>query len=80
MGKFESKAAEKAYEITLNGCCEEMGSVDENGMWYGKVEEMKAIVSEDSQGFVYLTKFSSIEALEKAWKELEEEINFFEEE
>lgn len=84
MGKFACEADEFVWDISLDGGIEEYGSVDE-GRWYGRIEFSNkdiayllpmeidasyAIVSEDSQGFVYVEYFQDADKWERAWEEI----------
>lgn len=76
-GKFEasSEIGEKLHEISLDGCDEELGDVQDFG-WYGLLidsgcEDAKfAIASEDSDGFVDFESFATEAKAREAWKKL----------
>ena len=70
MSKFDSELAERLYNLSLDSSQdEECGSVQENGTWYGLFREEKAILSEDSQGFVSVAEYDTDEELGQAWQE-----------
>ena len=85
-GKFENKATEIAYEISLDGGAEECGDVDGPG-WFGLVEGpfeepglkkyKGAILQTESNGFVYSQFFTSKAAMKKTWKKVEKEVSSF---
>lgn len=90
MSKFASDADEFVWDISMNGCAEEFGSVDEGG-WYGKIGfSLKdesclrpmgvtagyAIIREDDQGFVYVSYYDAREEIEEAWAEIEKAYRF----
>lgn len=78
-GKFEGNVdeelAERLYDATLEGGCdEEIGSVHELG-WYGRfidrVGQYYYILFEDSDGFFEYFQFDSLVELNQAWAEVE---------
>ena len=76
MSKFDSELAERLYDLSLESSQdEECGRVDENGHWYGLFREEKAILCEDSQGFVSASEYDTGEELEEAWQECLAECN-----
>ena len=62
--KYNSDLAERLYEETPD---EQSGSVDELG-WFGLFREEKAILTQDSQGFVDAEQFDSDEKLQEVWE------------
>ncbi len=106
-GKFNTYTDRHLYELTLIGCDDETGSVDENGRWYGLLigpdlayqgasdtpdvdlneaevtflEAVEAaIVTEDSNGFVYVDEFYDVAEARSAWAEIEAEVAEYHEE
>lgn len=85
-GKFENKATEIVYEMTLDGGGDECGDVEGPG-WFGKVEGpfdepglkkyKGAIIQQDNSGFVYSEFFTSKEKLKKKWKKVEDTCSSF---
>jgi hypothetical protein len=75
-GKYEAVAdedrdlAERLYASTAD---EELGSVQEADGWFGLFRQEKVILSEDSQGFLEIDTFETIEALEIRWQAMVEE-------
>jgi hypothetical protein len=85
-GKFEGNedqdVAEILYDATMNGMQdEEVGDVQETGMWSGIFRGVEVrdgelqdgfpggyIVQEDEQGFFTYTEFEDDEELEKSWE------------
>lgn len=74
MSKFSTDYDRAMYEKTLDGADAETGSVQENGAWYGRLDEEKCIVTEDSQGFVDTETFATSDALIERWAEIERAI------
>jgi hypothetical protein len=78
-GKYEGNAdqdlAEVLRGITLDGCCEEGGDVDEFGLWFAKVDYAGRwfTVTEDSQGFFDYQEYESSTARDAAFDEQEAE-------
>jgi hypothetical protein len=97
-GKFSTVLDSYVYGVSLDGGTDdELGSVSENGHWYGLMrhghsifkdhdplletltesegEYLKscagAILSEDSQGFVYVEYFATMAELDAKWAEIE---------
>jgi hypothetical protein len=76
-GKFEGCAdqrlGEALYNVTLDGCNEDLGDVEGFG-WYGLIKTHKNtyIVWEDSQGFFGYETFSHKDGA-KEWARLEAE-------
>ena len=74
-GKFEGcgPLGEKLYELSLDGCDDEYGDVDEDG-WYGLLlntgipEAPFAIISEDSQGFVNYGAYDTEKKARADWE------------
>ncbi len=62
--KYSTDLAERLYGETPD---ETAGSVDELG-WFGLFREEKAIITEDSQGFVDAEQYDTDEKLEETWK------------
>lgn len=82
-GKFEGSGelGEFLYDLDAD---EETGSVQENGTWFGlfngvsfEGQQVYAILSEDSQGFVDVEEFPDEEELLQAWREVEDEVSGF---
>ncbi len=99
-GKFDTILDSYVYSVSLDGTCEECGSVD-TGRWYGMMRGSLSlshadsrdsdyfdlnsaeraeltryagvIVSEDSQGFVSVEYYETVEELGEAWALIEEE-------
>lgn len=69
-GKFEGNqsqlVARVVYNNTLDGCCEDVGEADGFG-YYARIEgkQHTFILSEDSQGFVYVTWYDKQEGAKK---------------
>jgi hypothetical protein len=62
--KYSTDLAERLYEETPD---EQSGSVDELG-WFGLFREEKAILTQDSQGFVDVEQFDTDEKLQEVWE------------
>jgi|TARA_Y100001951_G_C11278131_1_gene263349 hypothetical protein len=62
--KYSTELAERLSEETPD---EQAGSVDELG-WFGLFREEKAILTEDSQGFVDVEQFDTDEKLQEVWE------------
>jgi hypothetical protein len=62
--KYSTELAERLSEETPD---EQAGSVDELG-WFGLFREEKAILTEDSQGFVDAEQFDTDEKLQEVWE------------
>ena len=62
--KYSTELAERLSEETPD---EQGGSVDELG-WFGLFREEKAILTEDSQGFVDVEQFDTDEKLQEVWE------------
>ena len=62
--KFSSDLAEQLYGETPD---ETSGSVEELG-WFGLFKKERAILTEDSQGFVDAEEFSTNEKLLEVWE------------
>jgi hypothetical protein len=77
-GKFEAcgPVGEALYELSLDGCDDEFGSVDEGG-WYGLILDTGlacasyAILSEDSQGFVEYGAYDTEEKAMHDWARIQ---------
>jgi len=85
-GKFESSGplGELLYDLSLESWQDdELGDAIEYGLWAalfrnlevkdkrtGKVLKIHAILSEDSEGFVYVDEYDSQKELMKAWRRL----------
>lgn len=83
LGKFEGcqnqALAQKLYELSLDGCNETLGDVENFG-WYGLILNhffSSYIISEDSQGFFSYTQYSKAEEAQKAWLKLETDYEEF---
>ncbi|MBE27624.1 MAG: hypothetical protein CMB06_00725 [Euryarchaeota archaeon] len=61
--KYSTDLAERLYKETPD---EEAGSVEELG-WFGRFNEEKVILTEDSQGFVDAERFDTSEKLQEVW-------------
>ena len=78
-GKFEGCAddrlAEVLYSITMTGCDEEVGSVDELG-WYGLILHRRHgyIVSEDGNGFFCYEYHDTKEEAQAEYNRIESDI------
>jgi hypothetical protein len=71
MSKFGNALAERLHEISLEGGQdEEIGSVDELD-WCGLFVKERAILVEDSQGFVDAIDYETEDELLKAWEGIE---------
>ena len=62
--KYSTELAERLSKETPD---EQAGSVDELG-WFGLFREEKAILTEDSQGFVDVEQFDTDEKLQEVWE------------
>jgi hypothetical protein len=62
--KFSSDLAEQLYGETPD---EQSGSVEELG-WFGLFKKERAILTEDSQGFVDAEQYSTNEKLQEVWE------------
>lgn len=88
-GKFENKATEIIYEMSLDGGAdEETGDVD-HGSWFGKMRGpfndekgneipglgsyVGAILQIDGNGFTYSEFFHSQKKMDAKWKKIEKE-------
>ena len=85
-GKFEGNAdeelAERLYDATLEGMCdEEIGSSQELG-WFGRFIDRPGpfyyILSEDSNGFFDYNQYDTLPELNKDWEEIEAMYEAFE--
>lgn len=74
MSKYDCKLSEKLHQ---KGADEECGSVQENG-WHGLFREDKAILHEDTQGFVTVDSYDSDEDMEEAWASIQDDQDEFE--
>jgi len=63
---FSSPLAEKLYEARLDSMQESVGSVDELG-WFALFVLEKAILHEDSQGFVGVAEYETGDAMQAVW-------------
>ncbi len=61
--KYSTDLAERLYKETPE---EEAGSTEELG-WFGRFNEEKVILTEDSQGFVDAEQFDTSEKLNEVW-------------
>lgn len=53
MNKYIDETGEMLNDIAMNGFLDDQcGSVIDDGIWFGLIVEHKAIISEDSQGFL----------------------------
>jgi hypothetical protein len=84
-GKFEGCGdddglGEILYDITMDGCCEELGDVESFG-WYAKVDHDGRwfIVEENSQGFFDYTEYADEQTRENVWSTIEDEYASFSE-
>lgn len=67
MGKFSSELAERLYALSLDSAQDEtIGASDELG-WYARFNAERAILGEDSQGFVDAEQFETDELLDVSW-------------
>ncbi len=79
-GKFEGCADQRLGKVLYAmGADEECGDVSEVGLWAGlirgkRTEKPSYIVTEDSQGFVDYETFATTEAAERAFAELQAEL------
>ena len=64
--KYSTDLAERLYTKTPD---EQAGSVEELG-WFGRFNEEKVILTEDSQGFVDAEEYDTIEKLNEVWDTL----------
>lgn len=78
-GKFDCRADERVYRLSLSGCDAAVGESDGFG-WYGLLRgpifglaKAGAIISENSQGFVAVTYHDEPDGLEAEWSEIEAE-------
>lgn len=71
MSKFPSPLAEKLYKESLNGWDDGNFGDSNTFGWFALFKAERAILSEDSSGFVYLTVFASDERLMERWNNLE---------
>jgi len=62
--KFSSDLAEQLYGETPD---EQSGAVEELG-WFGLFKKERAILTEDSQGFVDAEQYSTNEKLQEVWE------------
>ncbi len=72
--KYQNALAESLYGEQPD---EEAGSVDGIG-WAGLYREERAIILEDTQGFVWVEKSSSMRDLLESWEEVESDVGGFE--
>ena len=90
LGKFEGNAdqdlAEYLHKLSLDGCDEELGDVQNFG-WYGLIThvagigKMKSyIIHEDNYGFFDYTTYDTKASALEAWGNLESEYEDFERE
>ena len=70
MGKYSCELAEELSGETPDDEC---GDVTTVGVWYGLFREEKAILKEDSQGFVDVDTFETEDELNEEWDTLQEE-------
>lgn len=77
-GKFEGCAeqdiGEALYDLTMDGCCEDLGDVEGFG-WFAVVDHAGRwfIVSEDSQGFFDYREFEAQAERDAEWNRIETE-------
>tara|TARA_B100000029_G_scaffold339258_1_gene331435 strand:- start:698 stop:913 length:216 start_codon:yes stop_codon:yes gene_type:complete len=64
--KYSTDLAERLHMETPD---EQAGSAEELG-WFGRFNEEKVILTEDSQGFVDAEEFDSMEKLNEVWDTL----------
>jgi hypothetical protein len=77
MSKFNNALAERLHEISLEGGHDdEIGSVDELG-WAGLFLMEKAILIEDSQGFVDAEVFDTVQDVGIEWELIEKQYTEF---
>ena len=70
--KFQDAETEKLWDLSLDGGADEEASLGEGNGWWGLMRQEKAILHEDSQGFVSCDFFDSEEELAQAWQEIED--------
>jgi hypothetical protein len=89
-GKFEGntscqKRAEAIYEVARDGCDAETGSVTEDGVWFGLLNDLSdvendvygakaAVIMEDDEGFVTVAVYDSAEEATAAFEDSEEDL------
>lgn len=49
--RFDSPFTAWLYQVSMDGCDDEFGTIDEFGYWVGRLG--RHVIIEDSQGFVY---------------------------
>lgn len=83
VGKFEacanSELGEKLYEMTMTGCDQELGEVDNFG-WYGlllDIDGKSYIVNEDNNGFFTYTEYDNSVSAQLAFSRLENDYEDF---
>ena len=68
--KFENALAERLYELSLDGGQDDsIGSVDELG-WAGRFNDERAVLTEDSQGFVWVEQHETDLTFEEHWQDI----------
>ena len=81
-GKFEGcesqSLGERLHEITLDGCCEELGDVQGFG-WFAKVDldGVFYVVSEDNNGFFDYASYPNEAERDDAWSLIEADYSNF---
>ncbi len=87
--KFDSnscqKRAEAIYDVARDGCDAETGSVTEDGVWFGLINDLSdhendvygakaAVIMEDSEGAVTVAVYESAEEATAAFEESAEDL------
>lgn len=69
MSKFNSLRDEVVHRASLDGCNDEIGSVEDFG-WYGLLLDFYGthyIIHEDSQGFIYVDEYRRLRTTVDGW-------------
>ena len=69
--KYQDAETERLYALTLDGLHDAEAGDTAYGSWYGLLNAERAIVRQDSQGFVYSHRYASVRALRAAWQAIE---------
>lgn len=73
MSKFQNDLAERLWDLSMSSFqTDDLGTSDSFG-WHALFEDERAIICEDTEGFVNVTVYASLDALRERWIDLETE-------
>lgn len=74
--KFSCPFSERLYVLAQEGAEDESAGSTAYGSWFGLFRDMRAILREDEQGFVYVDVYASTDELQEVWQDVLEHTDY----